>query len=321
MICIYMRTCFVGKGGSGKTTVCGLFARFLAAQHASVLAIDADINQHLAVALGASMENSERIPSMGNEINFIKEFLRGTNSRILDNVSTIKTTPPGFGSNLFCLQTNNPLWNRFRRTINGVGLLSVGAFESEDLGVKCFHAKTGSVELLLNHLIDKEDEYVLVDMTAGADAFASGLFTKFDVTYVVVEPTIKSISVYEQYKAYTKEFDVCLKVIGNKVQDESDIAFLHDRVGSDLIATIDDSRFIKQHERGEMRSMTELEPSNVFAMMILKNALDAQKKDWRKLYRQACEFHKKNAESWGNAATGKNLLEQIDPIFSLEDAI
>jgi CO dehydrogenase maturation factor len=45
--------------------------------------------------------------------------------------------------------------------------------------------------------------------------------------------------------------------------------------------------------------------------------LDQQKKNWNKLYVQACEFHLKNAESWGNAATGKNLSEQIDPDFML----
>src|SRR3712207_8000789 len=55
--------------------------------------------------------------------------------------------------------------------------------------VSCYHAKTGAVELWLNHLVDGPDEYVVVDMTAGADAFASGLFTRFDLTVLVSEPT------------------------------------------------------------------------------------------------------------------------------------
>ena len=29
----------------------------------------------------------------------------------------------------------------------------------------------------------------MVDMTAGADSFASGLFTRFDLTFLVCEPT------------------------------------------------------------------------------------------------------------------------------------
>ena len=47
-----MRVAFVGKGGSGKTTLSALFARHLARSGAPVLAVDGDINQHLAVALG-----------------------------------------------------------------------------------------------------------------------------------------------------------------------------------------------------------------------------------------------------------------------------
>src|SRR5690349_17168603 len=47
-----MRIAFVGKGGSGKTTVSAVFSRCLAEQGHRVVAIDADINQHLAQALG-----------------------------------------------------------------------------------------------------------------------------------------------------------------------------------------------------------------------------------------------------------------------------
>ncbi|MGW0901344.1 nucleotide-binding protein, partial [Streptomyces goshikiensis] len=42
-----MKIAFVGKGGSGKTTLSSLFIRHLAANEAAVVAVDADINQHL----------------------------------------------------------------------------------------------------------------------------------------------------------------------------------------------------------------------------------------------------------------------------------
>ena len=47
-----MRIAFVGKGGSGKTTTAAAFSRYLAAHGRPVVAVDADINQHLAAALG-----------------------------------------------------------------------------------------------------------------------------------------------------------------------------------------------------------------------------------------------------------------------------
>jgi CO dehydrogenase maturation factor len=49
-----MKIAFAGKGGSGKTTLSSLFTRHLAGQGLPVVAIDADINQHLAEALGAA---------------------------------------------------------------------------------------------------------------------------------------------------------------------------------------------------------------------------------------------------------------------------
>ena len=47
-----MKIAFVGKGGSGKTTLSSLFIRHLATTGAPVVAVDADINQHLGAALG-----------------------------------------------------------------------------------------------------------------------------------------------------------------------------------------------------------------------------------------------------------------------------
>ncbi|TDD74119.1 ATP-binding protein, partial [Actinomadura rubrisoli] len=42
-----MKVAFVGKGGSGKTTLSSLFVRYLAGRGLPVVAVDADINQHL----------------------------------------------------------------------------------------------------------------------------------------------------------------------------------------------------------------------------------------------------------------------------------
>ena len=64
----------------------------------------------------------------------------------------------------------------------GARLMATGPFTDDDLGVACYHSKTGAAELYLNHLADGPGEYVVVDCTAGAESFASGMFTRFDLT-------------------------------------------------------------------------------------------------------------------------------------------
>ena len=316
-----MKIAFVGKGGSGKTTLASITARYLAARKLPVLAIDADINQHFGQSLGLSEKEASEIPAMGLEINRIKEYLIGANTNIGDVSEMVKTTPPSIGSHLLTITEDNSIYQHFIKEVDGIRIMAVGPFTEEDLGVKCYHSKTGSVELLLNHLIDKENEYVLVDMTAGADSFASGLFTRFDVTFLVVEPTVKSVSVYEQYKKYAEQYDVCIRVIGNKIEDESDIAFIREHVGDDLIATFSHSQFVRSMEKGAMRPLSELERENIQALDSIIAEVDRQEKDWDKYYVQAVEFHRKNAKSWANTATGTDVTLQIDPSFSLKDAV
>lgn len=312
-----MKVAFVGKGGSGKTTLTTLVAQYLAVQNMPVLAIDADINQHLGYALGGC---DSAPPPMGIEMERIKEYLRGTNKRFTVS-DMIKTTPPGGGSNLLTFHQQNPLWDYFIQHVRGVRLMAVGPFMEEDLGTKCYHSKTGAVELLLNHFADKEHEYVLVDMTAGADSFASGLFTRFDITFLVVEPTLKSLEVYKQYSTYAQNHHVHIKVIGNKICDTSDVEFLRAHVGNALIATCSQSAHVRAMEKGSFLPIDNLEPANKIALDAIIQKIDNQKKDWNKFYKQAVEFHLKNAKSWANAATGKDLATHIDPAFSLEKAI
>ncbi|HUR03182.1 MAG TPA: ATP-binding protein [Nonomuraea sp.] len=305
-----MRVAFVGKGGSGKTTMSALFARYVASQGGPVVAVDADINQHLALVLGVE----EPPEPLGSRLTEIKELLRGDNPRIPSAQAMVKTTPPGRGSRL--LSFEDLATSEFAVTTGeGMRLMATGPFSAEDLGVACYHSKVGAVELLLNHLVDGPGEYVVVDMTAGADSFASGLFTRFDLTFLVAEPTRQGISVYRQYRDYAADYNVPLAVIGNKVHDQSDVDFLHGHVGDDLLTWMEHSAAVRAMEQGRRFALDDLEPANTDVLAMLLKHLDAQTKDWPRFGRQAEEFHLRNARSWANAKTGLDLADQIDPEF------
>ncbi|MBK1789007.1 ATP-binding protein [Prauserella cavernicola] len=307
-----MKVAFVGKGGSGKTTLASLFTSSLAAAGHPVLAIDADINQHLAVGLGASQDEADALPTLGDNLGLIKEYLRGDNPRIADAAAMIKTTPPGRGSRLMTPTEDNPITDACVRDVAGVRLAVTGRFAEDDLGVACYHSKTGAAELLLNHLVDGQGEYVVVDMTAGADAFASGLFTRFDVTFLVCEPTVRSVGVYRQYTEYARDFGVRLAVVGNKVTDDEDVDFLRESVGSDLLGWIGASKHVRAAERGQARPITELEPHNLGTLRTMLSTVDATERDWERYHAQAVEFHLRNARSWA----GPELAAQVDPDYT-----
>ncbi|MFJ4630143.1 ATP-binding protein [Streptomyces sp. NPDC088847] len=307
-----MRVAFVGKGGSGKTTLSALFARHVNRSGARVLAIDGDINQHLAEALSPESEPAVA-PPLAAHLTDLKDFLRGTNPRIASPEAMIKTTPPGRGSRLLRLLGDDEVHARHVGRAGDVPLMVTGAFEESDLGVACYHSKLGAVELYLNHLVDTPGEYVVVDMTAGADAFASGLFTRFDITFLVAEPTRKGVSVYRQYRDHTREFGIRLAVIGNKITGEDDLLFLKEEVGDDLLTHLVQSPWVRAAEQG--RAQGELEPHNHHALTVIREEIDTHPRDWPTLHRHAVEFHLRNAQAWADKATGLNLAAQVDPDY------
>jgi CO dehydrogenase maturation factor len=313
-----VKIAFVGKGGAGKTTLAALFARHLAAQGHAVLALDADINQNLAAALGADVDALP--PPLGEHLDQIKGYLRGDNPRISSTAAMVKTTPPGRGSRLLRVAEDNPIWRRCARGVDGVRLATTGGFAEADLGVACYHSKVGAVELILNHLVDADDEYVVVDMTAGADAFASGLFTRFDRTFVVCEPTVRAVGVYRQYLDYAADYQVAVSVVGNKVADDADETFLREQVGADLLACFGVSRHVRAAEQGRAGPISGLEPANRAVLDTLRCTVDATARDWARYTRQAVRFHLRNATAWANDRTGEDLAGQIDPDFVLGPA-
>jgi CO dehydrogenase maturation factor len=306
-----VRVAFAGKGGSGKTTLSALFIRHLAAQDRPVVAIDADINQHLAEALGADRDP----PAMGAHLPQIKQYLRGGNPRISSAAAMVKTTPPGRGSRLLRIGGDDPVHRLAVGTACGARLMATGPFSDDDIGVACYHSQTGAVELYLNHLIDSPAEYVVVDCTAGAESFASGLFTRFDLTFLIAEPTRKSVQVYRQWTEYAADYDVPLAVIGNKIHDENDMAFLREHVGDRLLACFGHMPEMRAMEQGRPFGLGDLAPDARDALAAAQHAVDAQVKDWPAFTRQGVEFHLKNARAWASTAVGEDLTTQVDAEF------
>lgn len=314
-----MKIAFVGKGGSGKTTLSSQVARRVAQKGLRVLAIDADINQRLAETLGLTAEQVSLVGEVGKRLLDLKAYIKGANPLLPEAAKIAKTTPAGQGSTLI-LPFNDIFLRQFTYRHEGIDLLKTGGFEDEDLGVKCYHAKTGAIELLLNHMADADDELIITDMTAGADAFASGLFAKFDATFVVVEPTEASVSVWRQYHEYAKAFGIRLELIANKCMDESDAAYIAEACGRTPCAVIPFSKAIRQLDRGTRDDgALALELGEALDKIIA--IFSTIKPDRKRFHELAVYFHGKNAAAGGGLRLGSDLMSHIDASFDFAQAV
>lgn len=310
-----MRIAFVGKGGSGKTTMSALFVRYLAVLGKKVMAVDADINQHLGEALSITKDSLYTIPSLSNLTPQIFEWVQGTNTTIPSPLHLRMTTPPGNGSRKIIF--DQKLIPRFSH-YEGFAVVRTGDFGEDDVGMVCYHGKSSITEIVLNHLADKDDEYVVVDMTAGADAFSTGMFLKFDVICVVVEPTLKSIGVYEQYCKYKEGFSINVVAIGNKIYSEDDVHLLKEKIGDNLLGFISNSEFIRSIEKGKNPNFSELEQNNKETLGKIKQYLDTHKISRKEMYGQLAQLHQKHADSWLDKRFLFDFKSQIHKDFNAD---
>lgn len=312
-----MRIAFCGKGGSGKSTLASLMATYLAAQQKDVLVIDGDINQHLGEALGFSAEMLAAQPKLGMDAALLKKHVKGQNTRIPTLSALTESCPAGRGSGFIFFDQPSPIFDYYQITQNGLRFMALGGHNQSDVGTTCYHKFTGAFGIFLNHLIDDQGDYVIGDMCAGADPFASsGLASRFDVIFLVVEPTLKSTAVYRQCRDYADMFGLSLYVVGNKIETHEDIDFITSKVGTDLVACLQKSAFIRDLEKGIRHPIDQLESENLDTLSTLLSLIDQHQKDWAAYQETGLKFHKAAAEGWINAMLGVDAMDFVDPEFS-----
>lgn len=300
-----MNIAFVGKGGSGKTTISSLVISYLAKKQHNVLAIDADINQHLQQALGIA----ETPPPLADFETLITKYVAGENKLIRDVSHVTRSTPPGPGSSLFSFDSS--VFEKISVKENGIVFMRTGEFHEEEVGMGCYHGKIIPLEILLHHLDFGADECVVVDMTAGADMFSTGMFLNFDVVVIVVEPTSKSLAVYEQFREYLTSYQIPLFVVANKVQDERDVSFLQEQLGF-IPQAIPQLPTIRARERGEDVLVNDIliEGGDVFEKIYSEIISYPDIREHRLALLK--DFHRTLSKGWYQTRFGYDLSTQIE---------
>lgn len=212
-----MKLAITGKGGVGKTTLAALLAQAYAGRGRQVLAVDADPSPCLAGALGFPEELRRELRPIAEMDALIEER---TGAR------------PGTTGGFFTLNPRvDDIPERFSALHRGVRLLEMG---SVDLGGSgCICPESAMLKTLFTHLLFREDDVLILDMYAGVEHLGRATVDFVDAMLIVVEPTRRSLGTALQIKKLAQ--DIGLKrlwLVGNKVRDEEEAAFLEAEAGS-----------------------------------------------------------------------------------------
>lgn len=211
-----MRLALAGKGGAGKTTISATLARLAARDGRPVVAIDADANPNLGVALGIAPEAAASVRPVPAALVSRRIGGGGLTEPVEDVLRRHAVEGP-----------------------DGVRLLGLGAPAHADEGCLCSaHAVVSS---LLEDL-GSPDRLVVVDMEASPEHLSRGTVRHVDVVCMIAEPYYRSLETVRRMALLVRELPIeRLVVVANKVrspQDEQAIAEFCARHGFPLAGVV-----------------------------------------------------------------------------------
>lgn len=207
-----MKIAFVGKGGSGKSSISWLIIKALEQTNKNVLAIDADHNMDLTSNLGCDPEETPLMHKTD------KEFMELSGLSCCDDEHHEHTHKlPSFS-----VAPMDPYTTSISAKLSpNLSLINIGLGSPEILfQSKCSHGLSGPLKYYLG-LLDEKDAYVIIDSVAGADMLNYGLYAGIDAVIGVVEPHRNSVKVFEQiYSICKKTMIPCYAVINKPLDNE-----------------------------------------------------------------------------------------------------
>ena len=194
-----MKIAFVGKGGSGKSSLSWLAVKTLEDIGETILAIDADHNMDLTSNLGINPDDTPLMKTTD------KEFMERAGLTCGENCEHKHDREHTY-LHTFSLDDDYTKSISIELSKN-LKLVNIGLGSPDVLfSSTCAHGLSGPLKYYLG-LLDEKNSWVIIDSVAGADMLNYGLYSGIDAVIGVVEPHRNSVKVFEQIQ------DICRKTM------------------------------------------------------------------------------------------------------------
>ncbi|MHC4259310.1 MAG: ATP-binding protein [Planctomycetota bacterium] len=247
-----------GKGGVGKTTVCAVWAQLFCEDGFNVLAIDADPNTNLALALGIPSEKSPE------PLIRMKELIAERTGTSKDAIGAYFKLNPKVSD----------LPEKCSLEVNGLKLLVLGAITQAGAGCAC--PEGAFLKALLTYTVLQRQELVLVDLAAGVEFMGRASIQGIDALVVVVEPGSRSIETAMNIARMGRELGIGqVAAIINKITDTRQIETIKAelvQVDMPVLANIEYSPAVQEADL-QKKNVFQASPELVDRLREAKNAL------------------------------------------------
>ncbi len=226
-----MKVAITGKGGVGKTTVAAYLAHCWKDLGHDVVAVDADPDANLAGTLGYHGGNITPLVKLKA---LIEERVGGSD---------------GWGGFLRMNPRVDDIPEQFGVMLDGIRVLVMGTIERGRGGCAC--PENILLREVLNHLMLRRNEDVVVDMEAGVEHLGRGTAEGVDAMVVVVEPGWASIETAGRVAGLARDLGLQrVEVLANKIAGDEDLRFVKFQLaGKPLLGVLPADRHLETEAR------------------------------------------------------------------------
>jgi len=236
-----MKIAVSGKGGVGKTLIAGGLAVAFASKGMKTIAIDADPSPNLALTLGLSPKEAQRILPISENKKLVEAKTGTGYSGVFRLSFTVEDIVCDFSV----------------KTPFNVNLIVMGTVQSMGSGCTC--PANAVVRALLRHLVVERNEVVILDMEAGVEHMGRGTAKHVDTMLIVVDANVKSLETAKRIHELAANGGIKqIFLVGNKIENEIQRGTIKSFAEKNRLSILDLIPFDQKVVETEMRGETPL---------------------------------------------------------------